>query len=406
MASKVSRADWAATVPWAGVLGKPDNLGGVSDIGQLTGNSYGAGMVPAWNGSAFVPTSLPIVTPVTPTQQPFIALTMPSIFSVAYSPYAGPETINVTLATETANYAFMGPATGAPAIPAFRAFVGADFPALVLPIGSINATGTPSASTFLCGNASWVSAPTPALTSAHIFVGNVSNVATDVALSGDATIDNTGAITVAKAAKWTTARSLAGNSVDGSADKTFANKFIVQGTADAGLSGPQFLGALATGILKNTITTGVLSIAAAGDFPALPYAPATLTSAYLFVGNVSNVATGVAMTGDISITNAGLTAIGANKVTLAMMATIANNTVLGNISGGAAVPSALTGANVRTICGATTTGGNLLSLTNPSAITFIRINADNTVTALSDANFRTAIGVGAGSPIAMALIFG
>jgi hypothetical protein len=35
-----------------------------------------------------------------------------------------------------------------------------------------------------------------ALTSAHIFVGNGSNVATDVAMSGDVTIDNTGATTI------------------------------------------------------------------------------------------------------------------------------------------------------------------------------------------------------------------
>lgn len=36
-----------------------------------------------------------------------------------------------------------------------------------------------------------------ALTSAHIFVGNASNFATDVAMSGDATIANTGALTIA-----------------------------------------------------------------------------------------------------------------------------------------------------------------------------------------------------------------
>jgi len=42
------------------------------------------------------------------------------------------------------------------------------------------------------------------------------------------------------------------------------NKFIAQGTTDAGLTGAQFLGSLATGIVKNTTTTGVLSIAAAG----------------------------------------------------------------------------------------------------------------------------------------------
>lgn len=82
------------------------------------------------------------------------------------------------------------------------------------------------------------------------------------ALSGNAS-------TATTAAAWTTARNLAGNSVDGSANVAFLNKFIVQGTTDAGLSGAQFLGSLGTGILKNTTTTGVLSIAVAGDFPTL-----------------------------------------------------------------------------------------------------------------------------------------
>jgi hypothetical protein len=71
------------------------------------------------------------------------------------------------------------------------------------------------------------------------------------------------------ATKWASAVNLAGNSVDGSAAVAFANKFIVQGTTDAGLTGAQFLGALGTGIVKNTTTTGVLSIASAGDFPTL-----------------------------------------------------------------------------------------------------------------------------------------
>lgn len=74
--------------------------------------------------------------------------------------------------------------------------------------------------------------------------------------------------TTGSAAKWTTARNLAGNSVDGSTNVAFANKFIVQGTTDTGLSAAQFLGALATGIVKNTTTTGVLSIATGADLPA------------------------------------------------------------------------------------------------------------------------------------------
>lgn len=44
------------------------------------------------------------------------------------------------------------------------------------------------------------------------------------------------------------------------------------------------------------------------------------------------------------------------------------------------------------VTGATTVGSNLVTLTNPSAITFLRVNADNTVSALSDSDFRTAIG--------------
>ncbi len=46
-----------------------------------------------------------------------------------------------------------------------------------------------------------------------------------------------------------------------------------------------------------------------------------LTSAHLLVGNGSNVAADVAVTGDVTISNAGVTAIGAAKVVLAMLAT-------------------------------------------------------------------------------------
>lgn len=55
---------------------------------------------------------------------------------------------------------------------------------------------------------------------------------------------------------------------------------------------------------------------------------------------------------------------------------------------------ASTAANARTNLGATTIGANLFTLTNPSAITFPRFNADNTVSALDAATFRTAAGAG------------
>lgn len=68
---------------------------------------------------------------------------------------------------------------------------------------------------------------TGSLSAGHIFVGNVSNVATDVALTGDGSMSSSGVLTITK----------------------------LNGTSLAGLS---------TGLLKNTTGTGVPSIATAG----------------------------------------------------------------------------------------------------------------------------------------------
>jgi hypothetical protein len=57
---------------------------------------------------------------------------------------------------------------------------------------------------------------------------------------------------------------------------------------------------------------------------------------------------------------------------------------------------ATTAATARTNLGATTIGGNMFTLTDPSAVTFPRFNADNTISALDAATFRTAIGAGTG----------
>jgi hypothetical protein len=56
-----------------------------------------------------------------------------------------------------------------------------------------------------------------------------------------------------------------------------------------------------------------------------------------------------------------------------------------------------TASGARTNLGATTLGANIFTVTNPSAITFPRFNADNTVSALDAAAFRTAIGAGTSS---------
>jgi hypothetical protein len=72
-----------------------------------------------------------------------------------------------------------------------------------------------------------------------------------------------------------------------------------------------------------------------------------------------------------------------------------------NVTGIVAVANGGTGANnaatARTNLGATTVGSNFFTLANPSAITFTRINADNSISTLDAPTFRTAIGAGTGS---------
>ena len=59
--------------------------------------------------------------------------------------------------------------------------------------------------------------------------------------------------------------------------------------------------------------------------------------------------------------------------------------------------TSLVPATGRTSLGATTVGSNLFTLANPSAVTYVRINADNSVSTLDAATFRTAIGAGTGT---------
>lgn len=86
-------------------------------------------------------------------------------------------------------------------------------------------------------------------------------------------------------------------------------------------------------------------------------------------------------------------------------------TYLTSLTLGSALPiasggtAATTVSGARTSLGASTVGSNFFTLTNPSAITFPRINSDNSVSALDAATFRTAIGAGVGSVSSVAQSF-
>jgi hypothetical protein len=58
---------------------------------------------------------------------------------------------------------------------------------------------------------------------------------------------------------------------------------------------------------------------------------------------------------------------------------------------------AITASDARSNLGATTIGSNIFTATNPSAVTFPRANANNTISFLTASDFRTAIGAGTGN---------
>jgi hypothetical protein len=100
----------------------------------------------------------------------------------------------------------------------------------------------------------------------------------------------------------------------------------------------------------------------------------------------------------------GVSFNGSANINLPGVNTAGNQNTTGtaaNVTGTVAVANGGTGATTaaaaRTNLGATTLGSNLFTLANVAAIAFPRINADNTVSSLDAAAFRTAIGAGTSS---------
>lgn len=155
-----------------------------------------------------------------------------------------------------------------------------------------------------------------------IFVGNASNLAVGVTPSGDITLSNTGVFGIA-------AGVIVNADINASAAIAFSKlASLTSGEILVGSAGNVPTAVAMTGDIAIT-NTGVTSIqagvivnadinaAAAIAFSKL----ATLASGNILVGSAGGVATSVAMSGDITISNAGVTAIGAGKVLLAMLGT-------------------------------------------------------------------------------------
>lgn len=321
---------------------------------------------------------------------------------------AGTGGSHLTFSAQTAAYVFAGPATGGAVVPAFRALVATDIPALsyqapytiLTTLGVLNNTGGAG---WLHNDGSGVLAwSTPSLITHNLLSASHPDTVAGSPVLGDLIFGNaspywdklagnitttrkflrqTGTSLISAAPAWDTVTSTdVGLSAVTNDAQTKASIVpntapnagqILVGNAGNTAYAPQTMGTDATlastGAL--TIANGAVTLAkmanmataslfyrkTAGNGAPEVNTLATLKTDLGLTGTNSGDQT-ITLTGNVTGSGTGsfATTIAANAVTLAMMAAIANNTVLGNISGGAAVPSALTGANVRTICGLAT----------------------------------------------------
>lgn len=227
------------------------------------------------------------------------------------------------------------------------------------------------------------------LSSANIFLGDASNIAAGVSMSGDVTIDNLGvttvstnSITFSKIQQISTQNFLGRNSagagnteqLSAATVKTMLN-LSGSNTGDITLTGQTYLTLtgqtltanpidLATsqvsGILANAKTTGdtnntansLVLRDAAGNFSA----GAIIAS---LSGNADTVTNGVYTTGSYSdpvwITALNGSKLTSNSVTTAQMAQMSANSIMGNNTGVSATPSNLSVSQTRALLGLNTT---------------------------------------------------
>lgn len=158
------------------------------------------------------------------------------------------------------------------------------------------------------------------LQSAHIFVGNGANVATDVAMTGDIAITNAG-VTSISAGVIVNADINASAAIAFSKLATLPSAQILVGSAGNVASAVALTGAIGitnagvSSIASDVIVNANINSAAAIAFSKL----AALPSGNIIVGSAGTVPTSVAMSGDVTIVASGATTIGANKVLSSMM---------------------------------------------------------------------------------------
>lgn len=394
----------AITLPFAGVpTGVCNNI--MFAINTVTGDLYDC-LSGSWHAAG--------TTSATGTVTTFSSGNLSPLFTTSVANASTTPALSFTLST-TGAHTWFGNATGSTQAPTFAALTGADVPAINLaasgnggvtgnlPVTNLNSGTSADSTHFWRGDGTWAIPPGSGTvtTTGTISANQVAYFTASTVITGTATDSTTthalfatagapafraiaaGDIptlnqnTTGSAAKWTTARLLAGNSTDGSANVPFTNAFVVGGTADSGLTGAQFLGSLTTGLVKNT--TGAapnLSIAANSDVIALWTGPCTSSNFLRGDGSCATPTSSGAINNSTQFSIPYYSVVGtANTLSGIAGATAPNGvpqTLTSTPSGGVATIPALSlpGLGNRNVTGTTSTDTILSTDCNPGRVDY------------------------------------
>jgi hypothetical protein len=339
-------------------LTKMANLAANSIIGNNTGS-------PATPIALTVAQTLTLLGITSGASVSSVAMTVPSIMSVSGSPITTSGTLAVTLATQSQNLFFTGPASGSAATPTFRAIVPLDL-----------GTGSATANNVLLGNQTWGTVPNAGLTNSSLTIGTTAislgtTAATLTAFGADQETFSTAATVSAAGSTQGTATAITKDF--NVATTVAASTGVVLPTATVGRriivinKGANALAVYpASGAAIDALSANASVSVPVGGW--IEFNASTTTQWYSTLNAMSTSA----LTGDVTAsgtTNTMATTIASGVVTLAKMANLAANSFIGNNTGSPATPIALTVAQSLTLLGVTSGASvSSVAMTVPSIL--------------------------------------